>query len=251
MLATRQDRMIFLQRLRQKIFGAKLDVRASWEQTPQKFDDLVAFMNWFDTTSSMEDCVARATTDWDYRFGRQSYFAGLNKGSALEIGFGGGRLLSRSARDFAQVYGVDIHHNFDLTRQFLATQNVANANLVHRDQLNTLPDHSLDFIYSFIVFQHFDGMNEVDFYLNHIKRLLSPTGISHIYFGKSKQADVSVATPDTFILRDCSLMISPSVMRARIAENFDVIDFAENLPKNPVTGQGESGQASIVFRQKA
>ena len=38
--------------------------------------------------------------------------------------------------------------------------------------IEDIEDKSIDFIYSFIVFQHFDSFEEIDFYLKQIKRIL-------------------------------------------------------------------------------
>lgn len=251
LLANRLSRMILAQRLVQKVLRRPLDIRQSWAETPQKFENLVEFLNWFDTTDSIENCLQKAQSDWEFRFHRSPYFASTPKGAALEIGFGGGRLLAQASKDFEQVFGVDIHENFGMTRKFLDLQNVQNATLIHRNNLHTLPDSSIDFVYSFIVFQHFDSMEEVAFYLGHINRLLTPQGVAHIYFGKSKTEDVQVTGSDNFHLRDCSLFISPAMMRQKIATDFDVLDIQETLPRDAITGAGESVQAAAIFKRKS
>lgn len=237
-------------RLLQKIFGKPLKVKKSWEYTPLDFKGMVDFLNWFDATNSISGCLDKAALDWKYRFSSHSFFNKLGKKNALEIGFGGGRLLTQSAKDFSHVYGVDIHRNFPMTIKFLTSQGINNFSLYHRDDVNQIQSNSIDFIYSFIVFQHFDSLEEVDYYLTHIDRLLNKNGVAHIYFGKNKNEGVSVTSDKDFILRDCSLFINPETMRSRIKERFKIIKFEDSLPRDPVTMSGESVQAMIVFSKK-
>ena len=230
--------------------GKPLQVKKSWVETPRQFEDMVSFLNWFDATKSIEDTLSRAKADWVGRFKKFNYFTSLPKSVAIEIGFGGGRLLTQASLDFREVYGVDVHENFDMSRKFLKSQNVNNATLLHQERIDEIPDASIDFIYSFIVFQHFDSMSEVDFYLTQINRLLSPSGVAHIYFGKNKDDGVKATESSNFILRDCSLFINPAVMREKLIDRFEVIEYADSLPKNIDLNSGESVQAMIVFQKK-
>ncbi len=238
---------IFKARVTQKLFGKRLDIRKSWEDTPKGYQDMVDFLNWFDATKSVQETIVKASSDWQYRFEKLPHFPRLPKRAALEIGFGGGRLLSQAAKHFETAYGVDIHQNFSMTKKFLSSQGVGNSALFHRDEIGRIPDESIDLIYSFIVFQHFDKIEEVDFYLDHIHRLLSPEGVAHIYFGKNKNEGIKVTSDDDFLLRDCSLFINPKSMLDRVSKRFQVLSFQDVLPRDPVTNTGESVQAMILF----
>ncbi len=241
---------IFKARIMQKLFGKRLNVRKSWEETPKDYQDMVEFLNWFDATKSVQDTISKASSDWICRFQNFPHFPGLPKRAALEIGFGGGRLLSQAAKHFENVYGVDIHQNFSMTSKFLSSLDVGNAALFHRDEISRIPDESIDFIYSFIVFQHFDKMEEVDFYLDHIHRLLSPGGMAHIYFGKNKNEGIEITSDAEFLLRDCSLFINPKSMLERVSKRFQVLSFQDVLPRDPVANTGESVQAMILFNKQ-
>lgn len=236
-------------KLLSKVLGHQLDVRTSWITTPERFKDLVEFLNWFDTTTSTADCLARAEKDWKYRFQMFPYYLSMNKCAALEIGFGGGRLLSQAARDFQHVYGVDIHESFAMTEKFLHSLEVRNYTLLRRENLSSLADESMDFIFSFIVFQHFDGFEEVVFYLSEIQRILKEEGYAHIYYGKNRDKGVRVTKPDEFQPRACSLFIEPALMRDLVSKRFEVVDHRESLARDPETGAGQSGQAYIIFRR--
>ncbi len=236
--------------IKRRIFRQSTSIRGTWETTPGGFENMVEFLNWFDTTSSVEDTIAAAQRDWHYRFASHVHFEKVAKKRSLEIGFGGGRLVAQAAKSFDEAVGVDIHQAFDNTKCFLALQNCENYRLVHRNDIESLKDGSVDFVYSFIVFQHFDSVEEVDFYLSQIERLLSDEGISHIYYGKSKDTDIQVTDDKNFVLRDCSLFVAPEAMKDLVGKRFEVLEYQDNLPKNPETRLGESGQARIVFRKK-
>jgi SAM-dependent methyltransferase len=233
-----------------RAFGKSLKVKESWEEMPSQFQDMTSFLNWFDAAKSIDESLSNAQIDWVGRFKQGDCFQSVPKKNALEIGFGGGRLLSQSARDFDHVYGIDIHHNFEMSRLFLDTQGIKNVTLLHRDQIDLVPSGSIDFVYSFIVFQHFDSIAEVDFYLNQIDRVLSTDGVAQIYFGKNKNEGVKVTTEKDFILRDCSLFINPLAMRERVGARFNVLAYSDILPKKLNGDFGESVQAMILFKKQ-
>ena len=232
-----------------KVFRKPVPVRASWEQTPGQFSTLPAFLNWFDNTASVHDTLKRASADWQCRFADHPEYRRIPKTCALEIGFGAGRLLLQAAKDFSRVIGVDIHASFPEADKFLRSQNCENFALLHRDQIGSIPNGSLDLVYSFIVFQHFDSMEEVRFYLSHIHRVLKPTGYAHIYFGRNDSPGIKVVPESEFQLRACSLLIEPKVMVEELSKTFTILDVQDNLPKDPITKQGRSGQFFVVFRR--
>lgn len=233
-----------------KIFWKKASntsIEESWRKQPAalKFD-LEEFLNWFDRAGSITDQLVKAKRDFSYRFSQSVFFKNIPKNTALEIGFGGGRLLIEAAKMFRRVYGVDIHEAFETTRSFLQSQNVGNVILLHKNDLESIPNGSIDFIFSFIVFQHFEDFSEIEFYLHQIGRLLSKKGYAHIYFGKNKGKGIRKILPQEFRLRECSLLIEPSFMKAYLENNFRILSFDDNLLKDPLHS-GESGQFFVEF----
>lgn len=241
---------ILCSRIAQRLFGRKVEIAKSWADTPAAYTDMVEFLDWFDRTSSVEETVRRAEADWRHRFATGDVYSGIPHRVAMEIGFGGGRLLMWAARDFERVIGVDIHANFALSKQFLRSQGVQNFELIQRDELARVPDGSVDFVYSFIVFQHFETLDEVEFYLNHINRVLSGDGIAQIYYGKKSGHGVENVSAEDFRLRDCSLFIAPETMRDIVAKQFEILSYRDALPRDPVAMTGESVQAMVVFRRR-
>lgn len=171
---------------RKGIIMGKISIHDSWKNEPEKFDSMVDFLNWFDGTKSIVDTLLTAQKDWEQRISNFKDFPSIRKGACLEIGFGGGRLMVQAGRTFARATGIDIHDAFDMTNRFLQNQGIHNYQLLHKDEMIYLKDNSIDFIYSFIVFQHFESFDEVNFYLEQIKRLLTDGGMAHIFFGKNK-----------------------------------------------------------------
>lgn len=238
-------------RLKQRLFGAKLDIEESWRNTPKEFRDMVGFLNWFDVTTSVESTINKAKEDWHYRFKSHAVFDKINHHKALEIGFGGGRLLMQASNDFDEVIGVDIHNNFDMSDLFLRNNGVENFKLINKTELDSIENSSIDLIYSFIVFQHFGSLEEVQFYLDQIERLLASNGVSIIYYGKNSEMGVELRTSDNFRLRDCSLFIHPEEMRKIIDKKFEILDYKDELPRDAVKNLGNSVQSMIVFKNKA
>lgn len=233
-----------------KLFGKYLDIKSSWEETPKEYSNMVEFLNWFDKSKSINDTLTKSKIDWEFRFSKFNYFIDLEKDSALEIGFGGGRLLTQAAKSFKKVYGVDIHSNFEMSEKFLKLSNIDNATLLHRNEIDGIEDGKINFIYSFIVFQHFHTIEEVKYYLDQIHRLLAKNGTAHIYFGKSTLPKYNVTSKDKFLLRDCSLFINPEYMFEQVSKNFKVVYRENNLPKDPVSNSGKSVQSMIIFKKQ-
>lgn len=230
-----------------------LNVRQSWTEEPTRFKNTVEFLNWFDATDSIESALNKAHADWEQRITRFPQYAEIKKVRSLEIGFGGGRLLTCAARDFETALGVDIHQAFERSHQFLADQNIHNVKLLHRDDLKELDSDSIDFVYSFIVFQHFDSFEEVEFYLAQIQRLLVPGGLAHIFFGKKEEPGIRSVQSKEFEKRACSLFVEPATFRKHCTTfGFDIKEFDDVLAKRleePLGPANESGQARVLLQK--
>ena len=98
---------------------------------------------------------------------------------ALEIGCGPGRLLRPMSRHFEEIHGVDISD--EMIRR--AQSNLAahpNAHPRQASDLSHFENDSLDFIYSYAVFQHIPSGEVVFNYLREVARTLKPGGIAHL-----------------------------------------------------------------------
>lgn len=154
-----------------------------------------AFFGWFNNQDSFAE--AHFSGAWDFAWHVAAPLARhLNRAvtadggmTALEIGYGGGRLLAHAARFFPRVIGVDIHHQPDVVRRKLAEIGVHNAELRQGDG-RTLPcaDAEVDVVYSFIVFQHLEKMEIQTGYLQETFRVLKPGGLAMIYTGRMRSS---------------------------------------------------------------
>ena len=230
---------------------SSVPIKDTWVSMPTKFNNMVAYLDWFDSTNSIEESVETGRNDWNFRFSKNQFFNQVTKGTALEIGFGGGRLLLHACKVFEHVTGVDIHDNFGMTAKFLNSQGCHNFSLINKNELNKLEDGSVDYIYSFIVFQHFEGIKEVIFYLEQIERLLSDKGLAHIYFGKTEKEGFEEVASSSFILRDCSLYINPERMKGLVTQKFEILESLSKVAKKPEDSSTISGQSSILFKKRS
>lgn len=98
----------------------------------------------------------------------------------LEVGCGCGRMTEFFARYFDTVYAVDISE--EMIRQ--GKERLKNINNVHwivTDGTNyQIEDESIDFVFSYIVFQHMPTRDVVEKNIAEIKRVLRPGGIAKI-----------------------------------------------------------------------
>jgi ubiquinone/menaquinone biosynthesis C-methylase UbiE len=95
--------------------------------------------------------------------------------SALEIGCGVGRMTRMLARVFGRVTGVDISEEM-IEQARRNTADLNNVNLVVGDgcSLSGLPDSSLDYAFSYIVFQHIPSYEVISSYCREVFRVLRP-----------------------------------------------------------------------------
>ncbi len=104
---------------------------------------------------------------------------------ALEIGHGGGRILSVASRYFKSVIGIDIHENNEKVANELKIRGCNNFTLIKTEgrKIPTESD-SIDFVYSFIVLQHVEKIDIFRNYFSEVNRILKPNGIAVLYFGR-------------------------------------------------------------------
>jgi len=146
-----------------------------------------SFFSWFNNSKDSEQSFIRG--NWDLFIHILSHvvkYINSPEGLiALEIGHGGGRILSAAARCFHKVYGVDIHNENEIVANKLSDMGLNNFELIKSDGKSIpLPDNSVDFVYSFIVFQHLEKIEIFKKYMQETYRILKPKGLAVIYFGR-------------------------------------------------------------------
>jgi SAM-dependent methyltransferase len=98
--------------------------------------------------------------------------------AALEIGCGPGRLMAALSDDFGRLLGVDVSGEMvALARENLKSIPHAEARQGNGADLAGFAGGSIDFCYSYAVFQHIPGKDVVRSYLREACRVLKPGGV--------------------------------------------------------------------------
>lgn len=100
---------------------------------------------------------------------------------ALEIGCGPGRLLRPMSRHFAEIHGVDVSDEMiALAKEKLRDIPNAFPQVCDGARLTAFADNSIDFVYSYAVFQHIPSREVVQEYLREVQRVLKPGGFARL-----------------------------------------------------------------------
>ncbi len=161
------------------------------------------FFTWFNSADNKDEAFIRGNWDFAFHIALPSlqYIRQPQQMVALEIGYGGGRILSAASRFFAEVVGVDIHTNKEIVLTELSKRGVNNATLLQTDGSSVpVDDGSLDFVYSFIVLQHVEKMQIFEQYVKEIQRVLRHNGIAVIYFGRKTKFSANKSKPYLYLL---------------------------------------------------
>ena len=101
--------------------------------------------------------------------------------TALEVGCGPGRLMLPLSEDFGEIHGVDVSGRMvELARKNLAPVAHAHVQRNNGSDLSAFADQSIDFCYSFAVFQHIPDRQVVWNYLREICRALKTGGLMKV-----------------------------------------------------------------------
>jgi hypothetical protein len=205
-------------------------LREKWVLSAERAAEggLLSYQNWFDKAASLEAVRSQACVDFFSKVMTPDVLARIGDPrdqAALEIGSGGGRLLGCAAQVFRRAVGVDIVYArpalAELTRELHRTWRVEGCELLEPSGLASLEAETFSFVYSFIVFQHFDSEQVVFDYLRAARRLTKQGGLIRIFMGRSASGDIvrlegAPFDPDRLQF-DSTLLMSPDAF-TRIAE---------------------------------
>ena len=106
----------------------------------------------------------------------------LQRDRMLEIGCGVGRMLAGFAPHFGRVDGIDISP--EMIARGREADHSDNVFLTVGSGADLAPfdDHSVDFVVSFLVFQHIPAQEVIGSYLEEISRVLTPSGKAVLQF---------------------------------------------------------------------
>ena len=138
---------------------------SSFEEGSKHFHDLV-----------MNVSLSKDTTVSDF-------LGDTSEKTCLEIGFGGGRLIQEACKVFKCAKGIDIHQYFERVESILLENDLKNFELINsKDKKKTKTD-SVDLVYSLIVMQHVDTLDEIISHIENTRRILKKDGLAVLYFG--------------------------------------------------------------------
>lgn len=224
-----------------------------------------AFQSWFNASDDVDQAVVSGYWDMTIHIltpGVCKYINQPDRMTALEIGYGGGRILNAACSFFGHVYGIDIHQEHGYVERFLRQQNRSNFTLLRPTEgAIDLPSETIDLVYSFIVLQHLNNIEEFVKYLEETQRLLRSGGIAQLYFGSLGRLSVKsrlglVLTgfkeiPDALV-NHTSLVIGTR-KAAKIAKSlgFKVIDSGHSYKRVPDGFPDNSGGQNYISVLKA
>jgi ubiquinone/menaquinone biosynthesis C-methylase UbiE len=117
---------------------------------------------------------------------------------ALEIGCGIGRMTEHLAAIFGEVHGVDVSGEM-IRRGTERLARLANVRLLETNGAELpFPDASVDFVFSFIVFQHVPSKEAVIGNLRDAHRVLTPGGVFKFQVQGSQNPHYVAAPKDTW-----------------------------------------------------
>jgi SAM-dependent methyltransferase len=141
-----------------------------------------AYINWPEVPNEEEAFFASGKVDYERYvtpFLRKMNFDPSDK-AVLEIGCGIGRIARWMSKDFASYTGVDVSP--EMVRK-ATSYNLPNARFlaVSGGDLEGVADASIDFVFSFAVFQHVPSREAIYNYFRETARVLKPGGIFRLH----------------------------------------------------------------------
>jgi SAM-dependent methyltransferase len=211
-----------------------------------------AFQDWFNSAESADAAIRAGYWDFALHVLTPAVCAHLpepSSATALEIGYGGGRLLNAAATFFGRAVGVDIHGEQSAVRGFLDRQGRTNAELVTTSG-DTLPVEtaSVDLVYSFIVLQHLPRHDVLVRYLAETSRVLRPGGVAQLYYGRLRSRNPFERYRESDVdANQVSLAVAPRHMRRISREaGFRVVARGTSYRNVPAGYPGERGIQGCV-----
>jgi SAM-dependent methyltransferase len=155
-------------------------IRRDWDARAR--ENPRAYINWPDVPD--EEGAFFESGRIDYGRFVSPFLQRMNFGpkgkTALEIGCGIGRIARWMSQDFAQYVGVDVSPEMVRKASEYAIPN-ATFQAVSGGELTGIQSASIDFVFSFAVFQHVPDKNAILNYFSETARVLRPGGIFRLH----------------------------------------------------------------------
>lgn len=218
-----------------------------------------AFQKWFNRSSSLDESLRRGYWDFAVHILTPEVVRNLaDPGSltALEIGYGGGRLLNAAASFFGRAVGVDVHEEADAVAGLMTACGHDNVELLGTDgRALPLPNGAVDLIYSFIVLQHLPSLEVFREYVAESHRVLRDEGVAQLYFARltGRNPVRRVREIPGAAVNHVSLELAPRYV-ARLCRNvgFDVVGRGashKNVPDGYPDAVGGQSYVTLVKRR--
>lgn len=233
------------------------EIYDNWSTNPENYlHDMVEYQNWFSRCSSVQDTTSMGFVDFYSRILTPEIYAMIGNPkdkTSLEIGFGGGRLVNAVAHSFKRAMGIDIMTEkcFAMTARYLTEQHTDNFTLMHFNDIDKIADKSVDFVYSFIVFQHFSSIQYFHDYVKLIKRVMTDNGCCILFLGRNDLNDDDYCIKNTLAQEksNCTTYYKPEFVVKTLSDvGLEVMSVNTRGAKNPWTLNKSSAQFSVTFR---
>lgn len=217
--------------------------RAEYTQAIRRAKERGEFHTWFNGSASEKDAEIDGFWDFTNSIARpeiRAWLSPTHKRTALEIGCGGGRILNAASYYFGKVIGLDIHDDLDEIKRR------DNVKVIRGDgETIPLPNGSVDFVYSFIVFHHLRSLGCAKGYIGETHRVLKPGGLAHIYYGVTKRQSRHFPA---YCANQSSISINREDMLSWVRPSFEVV--SEHRSWRYKDGELSHGYQSSVFMRK-
>ncbi len=227
-------------------------IENTWIENASNKDSLLEYENWFDTCKSLSEARKNGFIDFTHRIFTPDFYEYVGDPkdkTCLEIGFGGGRLINASNKFFCKSYGIDIldDKSIQKTQEFIDLSGENDVTLLNYRNKDIIKNDSIDFVYSFIVFQHFSSYDIIQNYLDLIDRTLKKGGCGILFFGRNDftSDDIYTISSDNFNERECSLYVKEAFMVSEMKKKFKVI--SSGIPTKKLWSKNNSAQFYIKF----
>ena len=208
-----------------------------------------AFFRWFASSKSLEEETISGFWDFSIHILTPTvckWATQPHTKTALEIGYGGGRILSAAQRFFGYVVGIDIHDRGPTVKRRV------DAGLIRCDG-ETIPvaSGSIDFVYSFIVLMHLQSFEAFQGYLKETYRVLKPNGLAQLYFGLKKTEINAPYVCNPSPANHLSLIIGMTTVQEEVRNlGFALLDSGKSYKRAPDGYPDVIGQQGYVTVQK-
>jgi SAM-dependent methyltransferase len=196
--------------------GFQEEIRKAAKESPD------VFFNWFDESGGDVDTnFIKGQCEFSLYILMPVLYhlKELSQKTALEIGYGGGRLLAAAARSFGTVIGIDIHDQAEIVKAELCRRGIDNVTLL-KSNGESIPvdDASIDFVYSFIVLQHVEKISIFNNYIAETARVLRSGGVAVLFFCRPYTFSADTSSRSLFALDTLLERLDPRGYREIMAK---------------------------------